>query len=252
MLAPLFGLLAGCGLGKPNVDQTLLARKMPLVSPDGLAGYTVRFPDVLDVYVPGRPDWTGRRPLRPDGRIETIPDQSIRVEGRTTAEIGRLLADKAGVASGSVGVVVAEYNSQQVFLFGQVQGGTRAVPYQGPETILELFQRVGGITAGASPRDVQVVRAHVADGRQPEVFDVDLESILNKNEPQTNMRLQPFDQVYVSQSQRASFAKCLPPWLRPIYEDLSGLARPGRAEIPVLRPAAPDAIPRASRTQITR
>src|SRR5260370_23887279 len=131
LLAPLLALLGGCGLCKSNIDQTLLARKMPLVNPDGLAGYSVRFPDVIDVFVKGRPEWTGRRPLRPDGRIEVSAGRAIRVEGRTTREIARLLADEAGVALDSVGVVVAEYNSQQVFLYGQVEGRTRAVPYQG-------------------------------------------------------------------------------------------------------------------------
>jgi protein involved in polysaccharide export with SLBB domain len=232
LLAPLLGLLSGCALGKSNVDQALLARKVSLANPDGPAGYSVRFPDVLDVYVRDRPEWTGRRPLRPDGCIAVTAGRSLRVEGRTTREIARLLAEEAGVTpdtdTDSVGVVVAEYNSQQVFLYGQVQGGTRPVPYQGPETILELLQRVGGITAGAAPGDVQVVRAHIADGRQPEVFDIDLEAILSKNEQETNLRLQPFDQVYVGQSHWASLVKCLPPWLRPIYEDLCGLSRPRR------------------------
>jgi hypothetical protein len=229
LLAPLLSLLAGCGLVKSNVDQALLAHKRPLVGPDGLAGYSVCFPDVLDVYVQGRSDWTGRRALRPDGRIEVAPGRAIRVEGRTTREIARLLADQANVPPDSVGVVVAEFNSQQVFLYGQVEGGTRAVPYQGPETILDLLQRTGGITAGAAPGEVQVVRAHIADGRAPEVFDVDLEAIVSKNDQETNLRLQPFDQVYVGQSHWASLVKCLPPWLRPIYEDFCGLSRRNRS-----------------------
>lgn len=235
LLAPLFVGAVGCGLGRQAVDQTLRARQPPTVAPDALAGYVVRFPDVLDVYVPGRPDWSGRRPLRPDGRIEVAPGTEVRVEGRTPAAVARALGDRASVPPDRVGVVVAEYNSQQIFLSGQVEGGGRAVPYQGPETVLEVFQRAGGLTPGASPRNIQVVRGHVADGRPPEAFDVDLEAILSRNDQQTNLRLRPFDQIYVGQSRRSSLEKCLPPWLRPLYEGLCGLSRshgnppPGKA-----------------------
>lgn len=235
LLAPLFGLLAGCGLGRPAVDQTLLARKLPATPPALLAGYVVRFPDVLNLFVPGRPDWSGRRPLRPDGRIEVAAGVEVRVEGRTTPAIAALVAARAGVGPDRVGVVVAEYNSQQLFLYGQVGGGARAVPYQGPETVLEMFQRAGGLTPGAAPHDIQVVRGHVADGRPTETFDIDLEAILYKNDQGTNVRLQPFDQVYVGQSRRSSLVRSLPPWLRPLYKDLFGLARPTAGKVPAPR-----------------
>jgi protein involved in polysaccharide export with SLBB domain len=255
LLAPLFGLLAGCGLGRPAVDQTLLARKLPAAPPAIRASYVVHFPDVLDVVVAGRPDWSGRRPLRPDGCIEAAAGIELRVEGRTTAIIARLLAQRAGVGPDRVGVTVAEYHSQQIFLFGQVEGGARAVSYQGPETVLEMFQRAGGITAGAAPNDIQVVRGHVADGRAPETFDVDLESILFKNNQASNVRLQPFDQVYVGQSRRASLVRCLPPWLRPLYKDLCGLSRPAIGRLPSPqepRPAQPFSVQHSEQPVLNR
>src|SRR5262249_10600175 len=76
---------------------------------------------------------------------------------------------------------------------------------------------------------IQVVRAHVADGKPPEVFDVDLEAIMDKNDQETNIKLQPFDQVYVGQSNSLRIKKCLPPWLRPLYGRIFGLTRPGDA-----------------------
>src|SRR5205823_3067122 len=164
-LAPLLGLLAGCGLGRPHVDQDLLARQAPAGSRESAeAGYVVRFPDVLDVRVEGRPGWSGRRRVGIDGRIG--PD-GVRADGHTLPEIARLLAEKAGVPAEAVRVAVAEYNSQQLFLHGEVKGESRAVPYRGPETVLDLLQRVGGITPGAAPQDVQVVRSHVVEGKPP-------------------------------------------------------------------------------------
>jgi protein involved in polysaccharide export with SLBB domain len=223
--APLFGLLAGCGLGHPQVDQALLDRKVPAARRESrAAGYTVHFPDVLDVRVEGVPAWSGRMPVRLDGRAG--PGDGIRAEGRTVSEVAALIAERTGVAPELVHVTVASYGSRHVFLHGEVQGEPRAVAYQGPETVLELLQRAGGITSGAAPRDVKVVRAHVADGRPPEVFEVDLVAILQKNDARTNVRLQPFDQVYIGQSQRSSLRKCFPPWLRHVYEQICGLYRP--------------------------
>jgi hypothetical protein len=125
---------------------------------------------------------------------------------------------------------VAAYRSEQVFLFGEVSGAQRAVPYQGPETVLDLLQRVGGLGAGAAPGDVQVVRAHVADGGRPEVFQVDLEAILRKKDQETNVRLEPFDQVYVGSSRPCRLSSCVPPWLRPLYESVCGLRRPASGQ----------------------
>jgi protein involved in polysaccharide export with SLBB domain len=129
-------------------------------------------------------------------------------------------------------VSVAAYRSQQVYLIGAVSGEQRAAPYQGPETVLDLLQRVGGLSAGAAPGDVQIVRAHVADGGAPEVFTVDLEAIVRKKNQETNIRLEPFDQVYIGESRSCRLSSCVPPWLRPLYETLCGMRpnRPARGE----------------------
>ncbi len=68
-----------------------------------------------------------------------------------------------------------------------------------------------------------MVRSHVAEGRPPEVFTIDLTAILLKNQQEGNIRIQPFDQVYVGQSKRCCLAKNLPPWLRPLFEQACGM-----------------------------
>jgi protein involved in polysaccharide export with SLBB domain len=221
----LLPLLAGCATGPP-LDQLLAANKKLAADPAELAAsYRVQCPDVLEVAVAGRPDCTGRFPVRADGRIALGP-AGVRVEGLPAAEVAARVAAALGVPAPYVQVRVADYNSQQLYLFGEVAGLSRAVPYRGPETVVELLLRVGGVTPGAAPSNVQVVRPHVAEGRPPEVFPVDLPAILVKHDPSTNVRLQPFDQVYVGQTFRAVRAKSIPPCLRPLYDALTGLNRP--------------------------
>jgi len=193
---------------------------------DGVpAQYVVRAPDVLGIGVNGRPDLAGEAAIGADGRLSLESLGRPRVEGQTALEVARTVAAGVGVLPDAVHVRVVSYNSQQVYLFGEVIGLHRAVPYQGPETVLDLLQRVGGITSSAAPGDIYVIRSHVADGHDPETFHVDLQAITLKKDDSTNVRLQPFDQVHVGQTRQAVIDRCMPPWLRPMYQHLTGMNR---------------------------
>lgn len=225
--ALLCGLLAGCGMVRPQFDRELLDQKPRDHAPERFAEqYSVRFPDVLDVAVPDRPELSGNRPLRVDGRIDLTAEARLAIEGKTTPQIAQLIAEHFGIDPDTVQVRVQTYNSQRLFLHGEVNGETRAVSYIGPETVLEMLQRTGGITSGAAAGDIQVIRAQVAEGRPPEVFDVHLEAILTRNDQESNVRLRPFDQVRVGQRRSCSIQKCLPPWMRPLFAKMCGLSRP--------------------------
>jgi protein involved in polysaccharide export with SLBB domain len=217
---------AGCALGRPYLDEALLAQPQdPARSRDVAAHYVIACPDVLDVIIASRPECGGRHAVTADGRIDLGPLGRVRVEGLPVTEAARCIAEEANVPPESVQVSVAEHNSQQVYLVGEVAGPQRAVPYAGPETVLDLLRRTGGIRPGAAPGEVHVIRPGVAEGRPPEVIHIDLEAIVLDGDERTNLRLQPFDQVYVGESRRSSFAKCIPPCLRGLYDALCGLYR---------------------------
>jgi polysaccharide biosynthesis/export protein len=182
--------------------------------------YLVGCPDVLEIAVVDRPQLTGRFTVGPDGRIEMERLGRPRVEGCTTAQVARLLADQTSVPLDRIQVRVADYESQEVYLFGQVTGLQRAVPYEGPETVLDLLQRTGGITPGAAPADVYVIRSRVSEGRRPEVFHVDLRAIVLKHDERSNVRVRPFDQIHVGETRQARVERSIPPWLRPLYQSV--------------------------------
>jgi protein involved in polysaccharide export with SLBB domain len=190
-------------------------------------GYVVHCPDVLDVAVPGHPEWSGYRVVNADGRIALSDHVFCRIEGKTPPEIGAIM-EKLTASSGAE-VHVAQYQSQKLYLYSDVPGLQRAVPYQGPETIVDLLQRVGGISSRCAPNEIQVVRAHVADGRPTEVFKVDLAAILLKHDLRTNIQLQSFDQVFIGQSRQSAVLSCCPPWLQPLYKVLCGIGGRERA-----------------------
>lgn len=204
--------LAGCA-NHAQLHRALQRAPAPS-GPHLLAGYVVRCPDVLDVT---GPQVSGRFVVGPDGRLDA-PGRP-RVAGLTAPAIAALLSRAAG---SEVTVRVAEHRSQFVYVVGEVAADRQAVAYRGPETVVELLQRVG-LSENAALAEVTVVRAHVADGKPPEVFRVDLRAILSKRDDQTNVRLAPSDHVHVEQRRPSRLATCLHPILRAPYEAVFGV-----------------------------
>jgi protein involved in polysaccharide export with SLBB domain len=173
--------------------------------------------------VAGRPAWSGPRPVGADGCVGLPDGGRLRVDGLTAPEVARSLANLLGLPPERVVVQIAEYRSQVIYVYGPVSGLEQVVAYRGPETVLDLLQRLGGLTPGAAPGDVRVLRAHVADGKPPEVFHVDLHAILIEHDQQSNVRLLPFDQVHIGRNRRSRLEPCFPVWMRPLYGRACGL-----------------------------
>jgi protein involved in polysaccharide export with SLBB domain len=227
-LGVLLCVLSGCATSKSHLDQEVRADHGGPVRNEGVvAQYRLSCPDVLEVNVMGQPDLLVRGPIGPDGRFDLPGHGRLRIEGQTVEEAAQTFAAVDDVPVSVVQVHVLQYRSQQIYLFGEGIGLPRAVPYQGPETVLDLLQRISGLKPGAAAGDVYVIRPHITEGRPPEVFHIDLAAILLQQNLKTNLRLEPFDQVHVGQTRQAGLEKCVPPWLQPTYESLCGLRRPG-------------------------
>lgn len=145
------------------------------------------------------------------------------VEGSTLEEITSMLAEQTGIIPEQIRVTVSKHNSQKLHVHGEIKGDTRVVTYRGPETVLMLLKRLGGISKSAATTDIEIVRPQIAHGKVPEIFQVDLREVLLEGKTEKDIPLQPFDQIYIRESKRSCFEKCLPRWLRPFYVKLCGL-----------------------------
>jgi protein involved in polysaccharide export with SLBB domain len=203
------------------LDQTLHDDRFQSKAENLVDHYVVQCPDVLEVKGEG-----GQAPLLlpvgADGRV-AFGEGRVRVEGQTLPEVVCTLERQAPSPAQHLHVQVAAYKSQQIFLFGEVEGLQRALPYQGPETVLAFLRRSKGLTSGAAVNDIHVIRAHVAEGKPPELFHVDLRAILLHHDDRSNVELRPFDEVYVGQTKQSSLECCFPPWVRPIYRRICGM-----------------------------
>jgi len=217
LCGPMFLHAVGCAKDRSLVEHQLMTQQS-LDRKDIVAShYRVGCPDTIALEVAERTEFNGRHDIGPDGRIDLGDYGSLRIEGKTTGEIAKLLSSEIGVEPAKIKVSVITHRSQHLLLFGEVIGWQRSVPYQGQETVLDLLQRVGGITKGAEPRDVYVVRPHLGESQRPEVIHVDLHAIVVKNDQRTNIRLLPFDQIYVGETRQSQMVKAIPPWLRGGY-----------------------------------
>ncbi len=211
--------IAGCSTHPPRkLDRWLLGTTHPGMVRDVSRDYVVRSPDVIEFLCDPDPETSGPKAVGIDGAVVLGKRGKFVVDGLSVREIARQFSEKFNTPEDLVFVRVVEHRSQFVFVFGEVAGLQRAVPYQGPETVLELIKRVGGLTRHAAPEKIQVVRPHIADGIKAEVFPVDLTAILDHDDQSTNIIIQPLDQIYVGQTRRSVWQKCLPPWMQSLFQ----------------------------------
>jgi protein involved in polysaccharide export with SLBB domain len=225
LLAPLGALvvLAGCQSNphRSDIEKNLMVDRGSAAHQSAVVeSYRVGCPDEIHVRVEGRNDFEHRQIVAPDGCIDLGRYGRFRVEGQTLRQIAQAIGDRLGTAPEMVQVRVAEFESRHLILIGEVVGRHRTIPYRGHETVLDVLQRVGGITPGAEPTEVYVVRSHMGDIGRPEVFHVDLQDIVLKRNLETNIRVEPYDQIFVGETRQARIEKCLPPWLKPTYQAL--------------------------------
>jgi protein involved in polysaccharide export with SLBB domain len=192
--------------------------------------YIVAFPDVLAVMAPTRTELTGNVRVEADGCVSLNGVGRIRVEGEKLSQIAGAVAKRAGIEREAISVDVADFRSQQIYVYGASNGLQRAVDYRGPETVVELLRRTGGIKPGASPGDIYVVRRHLTGEKASEILPVDLRAIVERHDTRTDVRLEPFDQVYVGETRNSRRLQSLPGWLRPLCEKMWDLKRPSPAE----------------------
>lgn len=211
--------LAGCGDHCARVRQRLMSDG-PVPVAEGSATqskdeYRVGCPDLLEVAVDGRmSDPNGTFEVQANGCIDLGPLGGVRVERQTPREIEAEIARVGRLRRERVHVRVAKFRSQHVYLVGQVRGEQRAVPYQGPETVVDLLRRTGGVTAEGAPSEITITRQPGLSGQKPEVIHVDLRQVLLDGNPRSNVVVQPYDQIDVPENKRSRLSKALHPWLR--------------------------------------
>ncbi|MCS6864840.1 MAG: hypothetical protein RMJ56_06750 [Gemmataceae bacterium] len=219
------GLTTGCANNRwlwqhspPPADWPHAAEN-PAPSPS----YTVGCPDVLAVTFADYPPWDAIAVVDVDGRLPLVHPGNPRVEGLTLDEIRTTLAALAQCPPERVEVSLLAARQARIVIYGPIRGRARTVPYQGPETVTDFLQRIGGLPPGSQLRQVYVIRPNVARGMRPQVFRVDVVAALEHGDHPSNILLQADDQIYIGETLQSRLSRVMPDWLSTIYRRATGL-----------------------------
>ncbi|MGZ3459040.1 MAG: polysaccharide biosynthesis/export family protein [Archangium sp.] len=196
LLVLLLATLTACRTPAPT--QTLEASAVPPPSASDAAETrrTLGPGDLVDVRVFQEPDHSGVWAVSPEGTIDYPLCGKVHLAGLTSGTAADALHDclTRYLRHPEVSVVIREYNSKKVFVFGEVQKpGT--FPYEEGMTIIEAVTLAGGLTKLASPNGTQVARQEKGQQVKIRVPVKDIRDGMEKNFP-----LQPGDIVYVPES----------------------------------------------------
>jgi polysaccharide export outer membrane protein len=150
--------------------------------------------DVLEIRVYQEPELSGLYQVGPEGDVVFPLCQRVRVGGETpngaAARLRACLAERF-LRDPQVSVLVKEYNSKKVFVFGEVQKpGTFA--YEEGMSIVQAVTLAGGFTKTAAQNSTSVTRK--VEGQEVKV-KVPVQDIALGRAP--NFTLEPGDIVYV-------------------------------------------------------
>jgi polysaccharide export outer membrane protein len=144
--------VVSCGSGKPVVYQPEIN-----ATPDTTLGPD----DLFDVRVYGEKELSATFRVASDGTIDYPLLGSVLVDGLTPTEVVKII--ETGLKEGEflknphVSILVKEYQSKKISVFGQVKKpGT--FPYQDGMSVVEAISLAGGFTSMARKNDTTVIR----------------------------------------------------------------------------------------------
>jgi polysaccharide export outer membrane protein len=167
------------------------------VASGGLAASTLGPQDVFEVRVYQEPELSGLYQVGPQGDITFPLCKQVMVAGLTAngaAERLRTCLSQGFLRNPQVSVLVKEFNSRKVFVFGEVQKpGTFA--FEDRMSVVQALTLAGGFTKQAAPNSTSVTR--LVKGQEVKM-KVNVQDIaLGKA---ANFTLEPGDIVYVPES----------------------------------------------------
>lgn len=199
---------AGCKTPRPGGADTVSLDQLQqeggggsadaaLTPPAHVEVTTVGSGDLLEVRVFQEPDLSGAYRISPEGTIDFPLCGKVRLAGKTSSQSADALTTCLAhgyLRNPQVTVLVREYTSKKVFVFGEVQKpGT--FPYEENMSVIQAITLAGGFTKIAAKNNTNVTR--IVDGKELKIR-VPVEDIGVGREK--NFMLQPGDIIFVPES----------------------------------------------------
>ncbi|MFZ5470767.1 MAG: polysaccharide biosynthesis/export family protein [Myxococcota bacterium] len=193
----LLSLSGACVHPKPNESGATLSAEEAAKRTATIQASTLGTGDLVEVRVFQEPDLSNAYRVSPEGTIDFPLCGKVPISGMTSSQAADALTHC--LANGflkrpQVSVLIREYNSKKVFIFGEVQKpGT--FPYEENMTIIQAVTLAGGFTKLASKNNLNVTR--IIDGVEQKIRIAAQDIGVGREK---NFTLQPGDIVYVPES----------------------------------------------------
>ncbi len=183
------------------------ASNVPVIRPDESShigvisgperNYYLQPGDQIDVKFFYDPELNETVTIRPDGKISLQLVEEIEAAGLTPAELDKIITERYGeeLERPEVAVIVRTFGGQKVYVGGEVKS-PRTLTLTGDLTVMQSIIDAGGLTKSAKKTEIIVVRR--GSDYKPVPYKINLEKLLAGQEK--DIRLQPFDIVYVPKS----------------------------------------------------
>jgi protein involved in polysaccharide export with SLBB domain len=227
-------MICGCSQSTDRVKMAQLEQFLQKErSPVGGLEYRVLPPDVLSITSRTVQEIDSvTQQIRPDGKISLPLVGEVFVAGLTPQEIRQEITTKAQrfYTKVDITVFVSGYNSQKIYVFGEV-AGPGPLPWTGSDTLLDVLSRTQP-TLLAWPEKIKVIRAQkprrggyipgaegnldntsseekgesveITNKQGAQELTVDLMAMVQTGDMSHNILLQPDDVVYVPPNPFAS------------------------------------------------
>lgn len=169
--------------------------------------YLIAPGDNLDIKFINNPEFNELNvPVRPDGRISLVLAPDIKVAGLTPGKLREQLIRNysSELKKPDVTIIIRSFSDQKVFVDGEVML-PGLLELKGPTTVMQAIAMARGARESARLSNVIVIRKDF-EGK-PMAANLDLRQVINGSDMSQDIRLMPYDIVYVPKSNIARIDK---------------------------------------------
>lgn len=222
-------ILGGCA-SEGNLDAVppLTAQAPAGPTASALPPYRVQVGDVLDIKFRMNPELDETLTVRPDGMISTALFEDITVYDRTVKDINAELKSLYGreLTNPKVSTIVRSFAPTRIYVGGEVSNPGEFIVVGPSLTLTQAIARAGGTLNSANAKQVLILRN--GSGVNGKMYVADYEGATQGADPLKDVRLSPYDVVFVPKTGVAVTYKTYQQYLQQFVNPSLGASYPLR------------------------
>ena len=173
---------------------------VPVPEAARLPPYRLQVGDVLDVRLLLNPELNEEVTVRPDGHVSTTVVSDEAAYGRTVPQLQAALQRdySKDLKNPRVSVVVKSFAPTRTYVGGEVANPGEYITVGPTLTLSQALARAGGTKLSSDDGSVFIIRRGADD--RPEFLSVRYQDVIHGRDPNADVRLAPYDVVYVPKS----------------------------------------------------